>query len=67
MSLFKEGDKVSAIIFSEGAFRVGSGKCTSIKVVMENGQMAGVPWFEVYEGETMKSKWNGALLEGVEL
>lgn len=68
MSSFEEGDAISALFFKDDqAIRVGMAKCTAIKVVMENGQMAAIPWFEVYEGESLRSKWNGALLEGVEI
>jgi hypothetical protein len=64
---FKQGDeRVQAIYFSNGeTVRVG-GSVTKIKVVMESGQMAGVAWLEVYEGEKVGAKYNTALLEGVE-
>lgn len=66
MSRFKQGQKVNAIFFdNDGEFRVGD-SCLSITVVMENGQWAGVPWFEV-RSDKPTTKWNGALLHGVEL
>ncbi len=68
MSEFKNGDLVNEIhINSETSFVVGSQGCTSIHTIMENGQMAGVPWFEVYKNDELHSKWNGALILGVEI
>ena len=68
MSLFKEGQSVTALFFTdEQCIRVGAGECTGINVVMENGQMAGVPWFEVYKNGEVTEKWNAAMLEGVEI
>ena len=64
---FKQGDeRIKAIYFTNGdVMRVG-GDITKIKVIMENGQMAGVPWLAIYGGEKVKSKFNAALVEGVE-
>jgi len=53
--------------WASGQFKVGEQKVTKIVVVMENGQMAGVPWFAVYREETLWHKCNGALLEGVKI
>lgn len=67
---FFEGQEVKAIFFSgaeESFFRVGHPPCKKITVVMEYGQMAGVPWFAVWDDHKIISKWNGAMLEGVEL
>ena len=65
---FKEGEEVQALYFQdEQIIRVGVRNTTKIVVVMENGQMAGVPWFAVFEGDKLTTKYNGALLEGVEL
>lgn len=33
----------------------------SITVVMENGQMGGVPWFHVLSWDGHQSRWNGAI------
>lgn len=68
MPRFTHGQLVEGLIFNENSvIRVGHKGCTSIVCSLENGQMAGVPWFDVYKGEKCISKWNGALLEGVEL
>ena len=68
---FKSGQCVQQICFPDeamiciGCERQGQ-TVGKIVVVMENGQMAGVPWFAVIsdEGE-MISKWNAATVEGV--
>ena len=65
MSEFKQGEYVVAIYAGGNIFRVGEHGCTAIKVVMENGQMSGVPWFVVYVGTSIVSKWNGALVNTV--
>ena len=51
----------------EEYFEVGRYGVEKITVVMENGQMAGVPWFAVWKEGKIHSKWNGALLDAVEL
>ena len=66
MSQFKDGDKLRKILFADGPhLDVEGGRCDEIIVSMENGQMAGVPWFEVYQGGKLVSKWNAAAVEGV--
>jgi len=74
MSKFKNGQLVKSIslagggtYFLVGGTVVGDKKITDIKVVMENGQMEEVPWFEVWVDDKPVSKWNGSMLEGVEL
>ena len=63
--VFSQGDTVQAIYFDDDQeLRVGR-DCDLIVVVMENGQMAGVPWFEVYKDCRLISKWNGAKVQGV--
>jgi len=67
MSIFEQGQRVTAIFFNdEQLHRVGE-TCESIIVSMENGQMAEVPWFVVTDNIGKATMWNGALLEGVEL
>lgn len=62
---FKEGDKLVGIIFENNEMiRVGA-DCDDIIVVMESGQMAGVPWFEVWRDGRIISKWNAAKCDGV--
>jgi len=62
---FKEGDLVKAVVFPDGGELEAGKTCDMIVVVMENGQMAGVPWFEVIKDGKVHSKWNGALVMGV--
>jgi len=67
---FKEGQQVSVLYFpseEEGTISIEHDNCDYITVVMENGQMAGVPWFAVWHKGKVVSKWNGALLAGVQL
>ena len=66
MESLKNGDKLKQI-FWEGDARVlvGEGGCESITVVMENGQMAGVPWAEAHFKEAELTRYNLALCEGV--
>ena len=62
---FVRGDLLEAIYFEDDQeLRVGR-DCDSIIVVMENGQMAGVPWFEVWKGGKLASRWNAAKVQGV--
>ena len=68
MSDFKQGQEVKSIYWPEGGeSTVGKGGIERITVVMENGQMAGVPWFAVWKEGKIVSKFNGAMLEGVTL
>ena len=50
----------------ETTYMVGQNSVTSIIVAMENGQMASVPWFEVWTGNILSAKYNGAKILGVE-
>lgn len=61
---FKEGDKIHQLYFSDEQLLTAGTDCDQIVVSMENGQMAGVPWFECYKGGKIISKWNGAMVEG---
>ena len=63
---FQEGQSIESIFFSdEGVIATGKYGCQSITVVMENGQMAGVPWFLVTYDDKPPQKYNAALVEGV--
>ncbi|MCP5080006.1 MAG: hypothetical protein GY951_18420 [Psychromonas sp.] len=63
---FKDGEEVQGICFSDDSIiKVGEGPCDNITVSMENGQMAEVPWFEVWVDGKVISKWNGAQIDGV--
>ena len=65
---FQEGMQVKSIYWDDGpGFIVGQLDCKQITVIMENGQMAGVPWFLVEFEDKPTQKINGALVEGVEL
>ncbi len=67
---FKQGQEVKGLWLAdkdESYFEVGVGTTEKITVVMENGQMAGVPWFAVWRNGEIDSKWNGALVAGVKL
>lgn len=70
---FKEGQEVAGIYFAyneedgQSSFLTGVSGVEKITVVLENGQMAGVPWFAVWKDGKIDSKWNGAMLEGVQL
>jgi len=62
---FKEGEKLAGIYFEdEQILKVGE-HCDSIVVSMETGQMAYVPWFEVWKDGKIVSKWNAAKCAGV--
>lgn len=65
---FINGQKIKALFFSEEvSISAGGEFCDEIIVSMQNGQMAEVPWFDVYKEGKIISKWNGAALQGVTL
>jgi len=65
-SRFQEGQLIESIFFSDkGVIAIGKYGCQSIKVVMENGQRAAVPWFLVKYDDKPPQKYNAALVEGV--
>ena len=46
---FQQGDeRIKAIYFSNGEVARVGGDIDKIVVIMENGQMAGVPWLAIY-------------------
>lgn len=68
---FKEGQEVSKIYYPDDSYvEVGDLyeandqglEVENITVTMENGQMAGVPWFNVWVGGRIVAKHNGAHL-----
>lgn len=61
---YEDGQKIYQIVF-DGVSEITASDNQSIIVSMENGQMALVPWFEVYFKGKLKSKWNAALVSGV--
>lgn len=62
---FKRDQKLKALHFTDGEDIFADSK-TTITVVMENGQMVGVPWAVVDDGTSVR-KWNLALVLGVEM
>ena len=65
---FIEGEEVQGIFWPDDSqIIVGQGDCKKITVVMEYGQMAGVPWFAVWNDHKITHKYNGAHLAGVKL
>jgi len=64
---FYEGQEVKSIVLYDGRVMALSRDIEKITVVMENGQMAGVSWFAIWSNGKIKNKYNGALLESVEL
>lgn len=62
---FEQGEQLVGICFEGDQVLKAGEHCDSIIVSMENGQMAGVPWFEVWKDGKMISKWNAAKTEGV--
>ena len=65
---FKEGEEIKCIFWPDGEkCKVGSNGVERITVVMEYGQMAEVPWFAVWKDGKVKAKYNGAMLEGIEV
>jgi len=63
--IFLQGEQLAGIWFEDGQILKAGEHCDSIIVSMENGQMAGVPWFEVWKDGKLISKWNAAKVEGV--
>jgi hypothetical protein len=65
-TMFYEGqNNIDKIFFtsSDGQICANQGE---IVVSMENGQCAGVPWFNVFDEKgNLISKWNASLCEGV--
>ena len=64
---FFNGQRLNSIYWEEGSCVVGRNGVTGIEIVMENGQMAGVPWVIVFNESGKANKHNLALAQGVEL
>lgn len=62
---FHNGQKLKALCFSDDE-NINASDTLTIAVLMESGQMAGVPW-AVVEDAGRVWKWNLALVLGVEL
>ena len=66
--MFENKQKLKTIFWSEDEkVEVGEFGCLSITVVMENGQMAPVPWFVTEMEDGSSYKYNGAHVEGIQL
>ena len=51
----REIESVWNVNDSEGNyFRVGVGQVTKIEIYREDGQMSGVPWAAIYQGDSIK-------------
>ena len=65
---FEEGDEVQALYWrGDKQVVVGCNGVEKIAIVMEDGEMAGVPWFVVWKNGKIAAKHNGALVESVEM
>ena len=67
MSLVELEHPIKSILTAHNGHFVGQDGVASFRVVMENGQMAPVPWFEaVDETGTVIKRINSAFVESVE-
>ncbi len=67
-SSFKEGQEVKSITYPDDSqLCVGEFDVEKITVVMEYGQMAGVPWFAVWKDGKVVHKHNAVHIACVEL
>lgn len=65
---FHRGQKLKALYWANGSeITVGLGTCEDIEVIMENGQMAGVPWALARHSDGIILKHNLAKVESVKL
>jgi hypothetical protein len=64
--LTKESRSVYGLAMGELGYRVGKDGITAIEPIDVNGQMAYVPWFNVWRGQTLVCKVNAAHVHIVE-
>jgi hypothetical protein len=65
--LTKESRSVYGLAMGEGVgYQVGKGGITAIQPIDVTGQMAYVPWFNVWRGQTLVCKVNAAHVHIVE-
>ena len=65
---FHEGQEVGVLTFpDESTVAAGQRGNERITVIMENGQMAGVPWFAVWRDGKIAYKHNGAHVASVSI
>ena len=62
-----QGQKIEAIVWSDGSCTVGENGCSEITISMENGQMAGVPWAHVKNENGTEQLYNLAQAEGIKI
>jgi hypothetical protein len=65
MGDFYQGQSNIKTIYISQTEEINADEDGEIKVIMEYGQCAGVPWFEVSKKGVPVSKWNAALCLGV--
>ena len=65
--LFEGRDDILALVFcDETYFKIGDAVGTEkIVVTMESGQMAGVPWFEIWQSGKLAHLVNGAIIQSI--
>lgn len=62
---FYEGQQLLSIFWEDGEIETGKRGHKEIVVVMENGEMAGVPWAEVTKEDGSIYKYNLKMCHGV--
>lgn len=66
--MFREDQEVEGLFWPDGSsIKVDKNGIEKITVIMEYGQMAGVPWFAVWKDGKIVSKHNAAFIESVNL
>jgi hypothetical protein len=64
---FYEGQKLLALYWPEGHVAVGKNRVIDITVVMEYGEMAGVPWALTKNEDGISFKYNLKTCEAVRI
>ena len=64
---FIRDQKLKYVTWADACYETGKNHCTSIIVIIENGQMTGVPWAVVEFDDKCAVKVNLALMEEVGL
>jgi hypothetical protein len=64
--LTKESRSVWGLALGETGYQVGKDGVTAIEPIDVTGQMAYVPWFNVWRGQTLACKVNAAYVHIVE-
>lgn len=70
--ILQHGQEIERIIFpatpiEQQVIAIGQHGVIDIRVQMQNGQMAPVPWFEVLYENGSQQLWNAAHCEGITL